>query len=934
MGSADQSEALMGPAKGVLNAFLRAFLDDRDGGRILSSAEYEARWPDFSELIAAEYRELTREESGSGTGRSKASRRAPSQSVQFGRYELLRLIGCGGQASVFFARDDQGGKAAIKILSGIAVAQPESLARFRREAEVIASLDHPGICRILEYGEQDGSPFIAMEYVAGEPLTAAIPRWAAVRESTRSSSDGRDPTHRILEVIEQTALALHAAHEAGVVHRDIKPSNIMLRPDGTPVILDFGIARGEEGGATTLTHTGEVIGTPLYMAPEQIAPTGPAPDGRADVFSLGVTLYEALTAQRPFQAPTYQGILELVQLHDPPPPSHCAPTLPRDLDLVLAMALEKDRARRYASALEFAKDLGRIRRGERVAAVAPSAWSRARKWIHRHPRKAMTGLAVVVALSAATALGFYLRAEAVSALADYRRLADAATVLQLKMAADELWPPVPEMIPRYEAWLEQAEAVARELPHHEAELRELRARGSLIQSDDEPHSILGLQIGDLRSHAHHLGEVESRFRRELPEADSTRAGLLQDSLRDISNSRDWITDQLTIRTRWSFAAAADQSRHDIVMALVNDLRNFLSENRYGGGRFDVLNRLQFVVRARQRLVDQDAAAWQEAIALIADPLRCPRYRGLRIRPQFGLLPLGLDPQSGLYEFMDLYTADPAFDFSVPARGSDGTLRRDSSFGVVLVLVPGGRAYRGAKVRTDDPPFGDDVPIDENSSSPGLYEPVELVPYLIAKYEMTRGEWWRLTGMRPSQHPGGEDDQDYPLDCVTWLEADLWLRRCGLDLPTGYQWEYAARAGSIWPWHTGRGRGSLEGYANLAGSEFTTHGEAPIKFEPWNDGSEPPTVVGSYLPNAFGLHDIHGNVFEWVRDAYRSSVFEARAGDGDNLQFSSDATRRLKVQKGGSYRRDAIMSKVAFDLTKSAEVRDYESGIRAIRTLRR
>jgi formylglycine-generating enzyme required for sulfatase activity len=192
--------------------------------------------------------------------------------------------------------------------------------------------------------------------------------------------------------------------------------------------------------------------------------------------------------------------------------------------------------------------------------------------------------------------------------------------------------------------------------------------------------------------------------------------------------------------------------------------------------------------------------------------------------------------------------------------------------------------------------------------------------------MTQVQWARLSGTKPSQFRGGDVS---PVDSVTWIEADLWLRRAGMVLPTAFQWEHAARAGTTTPWHTGANRASLEGYANIAGVEFERDDEeSSVKHEAWNDKCEPPTAVGRFLPNGFGLYDVHGNVYEWIRE--RVAVFP-RPGDGDSLQVTSQAPF-LKSQRGGSYRRDAILAKVSKDIPKAADVRDYESGVRAARNL--
>jgi formylglycine-generating enzyme required for sulfatase activity len=891
--------------EGVLNAFLRELMQDREAGSQKTCEEYQARWPEHAELIASEYASIARGDADLVTAGSAGF------PVAFGRYELQRLMACGGQGSVYLARDQAGDPVAIKILSGLLTRSNEQVARFRREAAVIERLDHPGICKIREYGEHEGIPFIAMDYVEGVALSEKVAAWRVDRAAGRSAAERRAMLDEVLGIFRDLATALHCAHEKGVVHRDVKPQNIVIRPTGAPVILDFGIARGEDGAGTTLTRTGEVLGTPSYMSPEQIESGVLNVDARSDVFSLGVTLYEAVTGERPFQAPTCEGILDEIRHGEPRSPRAIDPALPRDLDLVLGMALEKTPARRYASAAELAADLDRLRRGESVAAKAPAPWTLVRRWARRNPRLAWAAGAVLAILASATVIGFYLRAKAVAALADYRRLADAATLLELKSAADELWPPVPELIPRYRAWLERADALAASLPHHEAELRNLESRGRRVEAHDEVRSIGARAVADAKSHRGHLLEARRRFEQEAKTStDSERSQLLQVALGDIRATIPRLERALMARQRWRFDDPEDQSRYDIIEALVRDLNAFLDANRHVGLRADVRDRLEFASSVERRSLEEHADSWARAIAMIADRERCPKYDGLVIRPQLGLVPLGRDPASGLYEFMDLYTAKRGIRSEDVARAPDGSVPPTEDQGVVFVLIPGGRALRGSRLSES--------------------RPTQIDPYFIAKYEMMRGQWERLTGMRPSQHSNAPLG---PVDCVTWTEADLWLRRAGMVVPTILQWEHAARGGTTTPWHTGSERGSLKGYANIAGSEFAKTGEAPVKHEDWDDGHEPPTEVGTFRPNGFGLHDVHGNLSEWTRDLRWTPLHEPRPGDGDNVQ-TREGTTDLRGQRGGSYRRDAIISMISYDLPKLAQVRDYESGLRAARNLDR
>jgi len=265
----------------------------------------------------------------------------------------LEVLGEGAQGSVYLAEDDQlGRKVALKVSTRRPDGDPNQAERFRREANALSRLEHPSICTIYERGRANGFDFIAMQYVAGETLASEM----------GAAASAENLPHRLL-VLERIAEALHAAHRIGLVHRDIKPSNIIVRPDGVPVLCDFGLVRDLSDADEQLTRTGEVFGTPLYMAPEQIR-GDTQPSARTDLFSLGVVAYEYLTGVKPFEATTMHGAYRRILEEEPAAPSRVVPGLPRDLDAVLARALKKDPEQRYATAAEFAVDLGRVRRGE------------------------------------------------------------------------------------------------------------------------------------------------------------------------------------------------------------------------------------------------------------------------------------------------------------------------------------------------------------------------------------------------------------------------------------------------------------------------------------------------------------------------------------------------------------------------------------------
>jgi serine/threonine protein kinase/WD40 repeat protein len=270
-------------------------------------------------------------------------------------YEILCELGRGGMGVVYQARQQNLGRlVALKMLLADGGAGPEELARFRREAEAVAALRHANIVHIYDVGEKDGRPFFVLEYVDGGSLARRLARQPL-------------PCAEAAELVATLARAMHRAHENGIVHRDLKPANILLMADGTPKIADFGLAKKLDATGEQ-TRTGAVLGTPNYMAPEQALgqtrDIGPA----TDVYALGTILYEALTGRPPFKGATLLDTLNDVVNRPPPPPRQLRPDVPADLEAICLRCLQKEPARRYASAADLAADLHRWRTGRPLQA--------------------------------------------------------------------------------------------------------------------------------------------------------------------------------------------------------------------------------------------------------------------------------------------------------------------------------------------------------------------------------------------------------------------------------------------------------------------------------------------------------------------------------------------------------------------------------------
>jgi hypothetical protein len=305
------------------------------------------------------------------------------------RYEVLEPLGQGGMGAVYKARDRHLDRVvAIKFIRGV---DPNLVMRLLREARAQARIDHPNICRVYEVGELEGRAYIALQFVDGEPLRAAM---------ARMSLDER------ITVMRDVALAIHEAHRLGIIHRDLKPANVMVeRSDAGrwfPVVTDFGLAR-ESTVEVGITESGALIGTPAYMSPEQARGDVRAVDRRSDIYSLGATLYELLTGRPVFASTSLALALAQVIHDDPPSPRSLVPSLPVDLETIALRCLAKDPAQRYPSARALADDLGRYLDGEPILGRRPSLWQRLRRRAHRQRALVVLGawsLAVVLVVAA------------------------------------------------------------------------------------------------------------------------------------------------------------------------------------------------------------------------------------------------------------------------------------------------------------------------------------------------------------------------------------------------------------------------------------------------------------------------------------------------------------------------------------------------------
>ena len=309
---------------------------------------------------------------------------APAGGQRFGDYELLRELGRGGMGVVYQARQLSLDRVvALKVIRAEHLAREEDVRRFRVEAAAAAQLQHPNIVTVHEAGEIGGRHFYSMDHVDGPSLA----------ERVRTHPPSALQAARLAKTL---AEAIQHAHDRGILHRDLKPSNILIGSDGEPRVADFGLAKVLRD-ESSVTRTGEIMGSPSYMAPEQARGRSRDVDGRADVYALGAVLYEMLAGRPPFRAATSIETIRLAMEREPVSPRVLDPRLPRDLVTICLKCLEKDPARRYASARRLAEDLGRFLENKPIAARPVSRPERLWRWCRRKPLTAVLAASLLLA---------------------------------------------------------------------------------------------------------------------------------------------------------------------------------------------------------------------------------------------------------------------------------------------------------------------------------------------------------------------------------------------------------------------------------------------------------------------------------------------------------------------------------------------------------
>ena len=812
------------PSPVIVAAFLERLLEDRRAGRVRSLEEYVRLFPGHESTIR--HQKAIHDEV-SQTADEDSAPPAPPPIERIGHYRILREIGHGGQGIVYLARDENLGRdVALKVLTAFGRASPQIVERFRREAVLASRLDHPGLCPIHDAGEQDGLLYIAMRFVEGETLRQKI---------RRAVDGGGDPASLIVDF----------------QHSDEEDSS-----EESPHVHPTDLSRSARHAAVThLLEIFEDCARALQSAHERgivhrdIKPGNImiARDGHPVILDFG------LAHDVGGNLPT---ITQTGDLFGTPP--YMSP------EQVAARHIEVDqRSDVYSLAVSLYECL--TLRRPFLGPTREKIYQAILKQDPPDPRPFNDAISLDLKVVIETALEKDLarRYSSAEAFADELRRVRLKEPILARPAGPWLrtvrWAQRNPIVATASAvlffTLSIGLAVSLVLLRQVSHEKEQKVLALEREQEERERSLLALDHLRLSTMADRIDELWP---------------MLPRTLRGENGIEAYISLLKGIRARIPSHAENARQWNDVQplqLRMVNDLVR--SRERISKAIETLERRRERTLEIQRESLVLGAAAWKAAAERVMRGSRCRTYRGLHLAPLPGLLPLGPDPTTGLEEFANLASG------TAPRRNpDDGRLVITEDTGIVLVLLPGGTFMKGTP---EGRPFRNELEI---------YEEVSLDPFLMGKYEITQGQWLRIMGENPSQcRPGNRDgfiaSLTHPVESITFFDARRFARRCALRLPTHVEWEYAIRNDlESKDYELGDDFESLEGHANLRDLSYQSSFRVPSKrtVAPWEDGWVRTCPVDTFFPNAFGLHELSGNVSEWVLTHGRPSPGPENPGE--------------------------------------------------------
>ncbi len=927
-------------------------------------------------------------------------------------YKLMAEIGRGGMGVVYKARQP-----VFQREIALKTSLQEKDGSFVSEAVVTAHLEHPNIIPVYDLTTTGDNrrAALAMKLIRGKS-------WDDLLDPNKPSPQGPLTIDDHLGIFLSLCNAIAFAHSKSIVHCDIKPENVLVGEFGEVLAVDWGLAVdfSDPPNADLIaphrsTLTGP-CGTPSFMAPEQahcnIKLIGPA----TDVYLLGATLFLIFTGRPRHKGGTALHTM-LMAAHNAPPDFTPEDDVPEEMRDICRRATATDPADRYPSVaalreavrdfMSHRESLLIMREAEKIlnqclSPVYEDLKKRQFEQMYDEFAQAVAGFRQAQLLWSGNelAIGGELKAR--------RSFAESALKSgDLGMARAQI-DALPAQDPERLRLLGQLQVEQRARARSRRMMMLLRVSilvalviitgGALISYtviSQEKRAVDRLRV----TAEHRLDNILRLADTQRLTQLNTEADALWPALPEtVPRLKIWMEEASellhrtpahrafrdTLRAKGvpdeaaphgvTFERPDAQWEYDMIAQLVLDMES-LQKDRVP----DMRDRLAFASTIQARSIEDHEDRWAEAVEAIA---ASPKYGGLKITPQLGLVPLGADADSGLWEFAHLQSG------AIPSRDEGGRLILTEDMAIVLVLLPGGSFDMGArptpaeepKPAKDDKrrkkdkkprkgralPDADSPDVDPKASastkkdkkprkrgdlpdpvgpnvdprasiSEGPVHNITLDPFFFSKYEMTQGQWERFVRDNPSTYAPGKEvggnkvSALHPVEMVLWTRAFATLTRLDLTLPTEAQWEYAARAGTTTVYWTGDDFESLQGAINIADSYCKQNGgPGSWGYELWlNDGHVVHAPVGTYRANPFGLHDVAGNVWEWCMDGY--GLYSLDTDPGTGLRRSpKDAP---KVFRGGGFRASTVHARAADRYSLyGKDYQGYDIGIRPARLL--